>query len=117
MLSSPRTSPSPPSSSRTSRSLRAVVASAVAIAVIAGCGPPPAPPPDAAPPSTIPTSPAGEFAVTSRFDIRVPAAAAPLLATLTAATDGPDDPARYVVDRMVATLPDGPIRALAERVA
>lgn len=97
--------------------LRARVIFAVTVCLVAGCGSPPAPSPDAAPPSTIPTSPAGVFAITSRLDIRVPAAAAPLLATLTAATDGPDDPARYVVDRMVATLPDGPVRALAERVA
>jgi hypothetical protein len=57
------------------------------------------------------------FSIASRLDVRVPAAAAPLVAMLTAATDGPDDPARYLVDRMIATLPDGPVKTLAERVA
>jgi hypothetical protein len=91
-----------------------------ALALVAACGSSPEPAPDAAPPpppSTIPTSPAGVFAVASRLDVQVPAPAAPVLAALTAATDGADDPARHLVDCMVATLPDGPVKALAERVA
>ena len=104
-----------------SSSLRAPVASCVlvALAAIASCsGSPPAVTPDAtAPPSTIPTSPAGVFSLASRLDVQVPAPAAPVLAALTAATDGPDDPARYLVDRMIATLPDGPVKTLAGRVA
>ncbi|HEY0989002.1 MAG TPA: hypothetical protein VGD80_18165 [Kofleriaceae bacterium] len=91
----------------------------VSLAVVASCsGSPPAIAPDAAPPpSTIPTSPAGVFALAGRFDVQVPAPAAPVIAALTAATDGPDDPARYLVDRMIATLPDGPVKTLAARVA
>jgi hypothetical protein len=81
----------------------------------AGCGAPPAPPD--APPSMIPTSPGGVFALTSRFDVEVPPAAAPVIAALTAATDGPDDPTRFLVDRMIATLPDGPVKIIAIQAA
>ena len=100
-----------------SPSFRASFASCALFAlVLAGCSSPP-PAPDAAPPSTVPGSPAGVFAVTSKLDVHVPAPAGPVLAALTAATDGPDDPARYLVDRLIATLPDGPVKALADRVA
>jgi len=78
----------------------------ILVATLAGCGPQQVAP-DAPPPSTVPASPAGAFAIASWFDVRVPPAAGPVLATLTAATDGPDDPSRYLVDRMIATLPDG----------
>jgi hypothetical protein len=88
----------------------------VVLALAAGCDGPPAAP-DASPPSTIPTSTAGSFAITSRFDVEVPAAAAPVLGALAAATDGPDDPARFLVDRMIATLPDGPVKLLASQAA
>jgi hypothetical protein len=96
---------------------RASFASSILAAfALAGCGSP-SPAPDASPPSTVPGSPAGVFAVTSRLDVHVPAPAGPVLAALTAATDGPDDPARYLVDRMIATLPDGPVKSLADRLA
>lgn len=92
----------------------------IALALLASCGPSApasAPAPDATPPSTIPTSPAGVFAITSSLDVQVPPVAAPVIATLTAATDGPDDPARYLVDRMIATLPDGPVKTVATQAA
>jgi hypothetical protein len=88
-----------------------------ALAVLAGCGPQSSPSTPDAPSSPIPTSPAGVFAIASTFDIPVPPAAAPLLATLTAATDGPDDPTRYFVDRMIASLPDGPVKTIAVQAA
>lgn len=89
----------------------------IAIAGLAACGGhPPAPVPDAAP-STVPASPAGTFAVTSAFDLHVPSAAEPALATLLAATDGPDDPARYVVDRLIAALPEGSVKKIATAAA
>jgi hypothetical protein len=81
---------------------------------IACGGPPPAP--DAAP-LTVPTSPAGTFAVISTFDLRLPAAAQPAMAALTAATDGPDDPSRYVIDRMIDGLPDGSVKTVARTLA
>jgi hypothetical protein len=75
------------------------------------------PGPDATPPSTVPTSPAGRFTVASTFDLPVPPAAAPVIAALTAATDGPDDPTRFLVDQMIATLPDGTVKTIASRAA
>lgn len=85
------------------------------LAVIASCAGSSPPPPDAAP--APPTSPAGSFAVTSTFDLRPPAAAAPVFATLTAASDGPDDPTRFVVDHLVASLPAGTVKELATAAA
>jgi hypothetical protein len=70
-----------------------------------------------APRSTVPTSIAGTFTVTSTYDLAVPAAAAPVIATLTAATDGPDDPCRFVIDQMIATLPDGAMKTIAAGAA
>ncbi len=87
----------------------------LAIVGLAACGGA-LPAPDAAPPSTIPTSAVGVFAVTSTLDLHVPAAAAPALTTLLGATDGPDDPARYLVDRLIALLPDGSVKTLATAV-
>jgi len=84
----------------------------LAITWLTACGGGPPPAPDA-PPSMIPTSPAGRFTVTSTLDIAVPSAAVPVIATLVAVTDGPDDPSRYLIDRMIATLPDGPVRTIA----
>jgi X-X-X-Leu-X-X-Gly heptad repeat protein len=70
-----------------------------------------------APRSTVPASPAGTFAVTSAYDLAVPAVAAPVITTLTAATDGPDDPCRFVLDRMIASLPDGTGKTIAAGAA
>lgn len=98
-------------------SFRVQVCLMVSIVVaLAGCGPQGAAP-DAAPVSNIPSSAAGVFAIASSFEVQVPPAAAPVIAALTAATDGPDDPSRYLVDRMIATLPDGPVKTLAIQAA
>ena len=60
----------------------------------------------------------GQFAIKSRFALAaVPGAAAPALATLADATDGPDDPSRYLVDRLIAALPDGEAKTVAHEVA
>jgi len=88
----------------------------IVLALLASCGSP-VPAPDAAPPSTVPTSPSGVFTVTSTLDLAVPAAAEPVLATLAAMTDGPDDPTRYLVDRMLVTLPEGPVKTIAIQAA
>jgi hypothetical protein len=88
----------------------------LAITGLVACGGP-APAPDAAPPSTVPTHPTGVFALASTFDVHLPAAAEPAIAVLTAATDGPDDPTRYLVDRMLASLPDGTAKTIAMTVA
>jgi hypothetical protein len=89
----------------------------LAIAGLAACGGARSSPAPDAPPSTIPTSTVGVFAVTSTLDFHVPAAAAPALQALLAATDGPDDPARFVVDRLVALLPDGSAKTIADAAA
>ena len=100
----------------TSRVLCPVLIS-LALAGLAACGgsTPPAVPD--APPSTIPVNPVGVFALGSTFDLHVPAAAGPALETLLAATDSPDDPSRYLVDRMIATLPDGSVKKIASAAA
>jgi hypothetical protein len=86
------------------------------LALVASCGPS-SPAPDAAPTSTVPTSPAGRFTITSTFDIAVPPAAGPVIDGLTAATDGPDDPTRYLLDQMIMTLPDGTVKTIATQAA
>jgi hypothetical protein len=88
----------------------------IVLALLASCSSP-LPAPDAAPPSTVPTGPAGVFAVTSTLDLPVPSAAEPVIASLVAATDGPDDPMRYLVDRMIATLAEGTVKTIAGQAA
>jgi hypothetical protein len=94
--------------------------SAGVVAALAGwsaaCGSAGEPAPDA-PRSTVPTSPAGTFTVINTYDLAVPAVAAPVVTTLTAATDGPDDPCRFVLDQMIASLPDGTMKTIAAGAA
>jgi hypothetical protein len=47
----------------------------------------------------------------------LPGPAAALVGELRAATDGPDDPSRYLVDRMIAALPDGHTKTVAQELA
>jgi hypothetical protein len=68
---------------------------------------------DAPPPNAIPRNPAGVFAVTSALDIRLPAATKAVVDSLTVATTGPDEPTRYLLDHMLAQLPDGTIKTIA----
>jgi len=95
------------------------VIGALASAVAAGCGPTPVTAPDAAVDvSTIPRTPEGTFTVTGQLDLAtLPPPADQILVDLAAATDGPDDPARYLVDRVIAGLPDGTWKSLAQGVA
>ena len=85
---------------------------------LTACGPSPAIVPDAPPDaSTIPNSPAGSFALTGVLDLQVlPPPADALVAELDDATDGPDDPARFLCDRLVAELPSS-WQAIAAGVA
>ncbi len=85
----------------------AVVVSACASADVA-------PAPDATPVSTAPTILTGTYDVVGQLDLAtLPAPAVELLAELSNATDTPDDPARYLVDHMVAALPDGIVKLIA----
>lgn len=78
-------------------------------------------PSDAEPPldaSPAPLDPAGTFAVTSALSLAAPPpAAAAAVDELLAAIDGPDDPSRYLIDLMIARLPEGQVRTYAEAVA
>ncbi|MGE5184220.1 MAG: hypothetical protein ACM31C_19255 [Acidobacteriota bacterium] len=74
------------------------------------------PPPSALLPdaTSIPSSPAGIFRVTSTFDVAsAPLSAQPILAALADATDDPDDPGRFLVDRMIAAMPVGTAQTIA----
>lgn len=86
----------------------------------AACAPESADPiagPDAAP-SPVVLDPAGRFSITSTHALLAPPAElAPLLGELAAATDGGDDPTAYLVDLVVAQLPDGNARTLATVLA
>lgn len=78
----------------------ATAAAAPACADAAG----PVAPPD---PVAVPIDPAGHYTATSSLSLdAVPAPAAPVLAELAAATDGPDDPSRYLIDLMIERMPE-----------
>jgi len=73
--------------------------------------------PDAAP-SQIPKTIAGTYDLVGTLDLAtLPPPADDILAQLANATDSPDDPARYLVDRMVAALPDGTFKSVATGLA
>lgn len=72
----------------------------------------------ASPDAAIDISPTGDFSLHSSFVLTAPPPnAAEVLAELSAATDGIDDPARYLVDHLVARLPEGRTRQYAEAIA
>lgn len=66
-------------------------------------------PPDAAPVTTVPRSPAGEFAVITRLDLEPSPAAQKVIIALDRAAN---DPSRFILDKMVATLPDGTTKSV-----
>jgi hypothetical protein len=87
---------------------------------LAACGdsPPEAHPDAAAPEVEIPISPAGRYIVTSTFSLAAaPPNAAAVLDELNGAVDGPDDPSRYLIDLMIARLPEGNVRTFATVLA
>jgi hypothetical protein len=86
------------------------------IILFAACSEPPHSTPDA---GVFPRSPDGTFAVTTRFDLAspIPGPAAAIVGDLIAMTDGPDDPSRYIIDRIVASLPDGTAKTAAHALA
>jgi len=99
--------------------LASLIASLVLVtASLVACG---SSPPDDAPDAMMqpaPLDPTGTFAVRSTYSlVAPPAAAASMLAELAAATDGPDDPSRYLIDRLVARLPEGRIQLAVAAVA
>jgi hypothetical protein len=74
--------------------------------------------PDAGSTSKPPLSLARSYALRSTFSLAAPPPhASAFLAELAAATDGPDDPSRYMIDRLVARLPEGQAQLAAAAVA
>lgn len=66
----------------------------------------------------VPLEATGTFIVRSQFTLSAPPpGAAHVLAELTAATDGPDDPSRFLVDKLVGKLPEGRTQVVAAAVA
>lgn len=62
----------------------------------------------------MPIDPAGRFAVRSSIALAAPPApVTAVLAELEAATDGPDDPIRYLIDIVIDRLPSGHIKTFA----
>jgi hypothetical protein len=90
----------------------------VSILVLAACGTSATAPPDAGP-GAVPTTIAGIYALHSDFDLatNLPGAAGDVVAALIDATDSPDDPTRYIVDLLVAELPDGSVKRFAQASA
>ncbi|MEO6777181.1 MAG: hypothetical protein ABI467_29910 [Kofleriaceae bacterium] len=90
---------------------------AVISCCVVGCASAEVVAPDA-PPSTIPKTVAGTYDLVGTLDLAtLPEPATYILAELANATDSPDDPARYLVDRMVAALPDGTFKSVATGLA
>ena len=85
-------------------------------ALFVGCGSDPAPvAPDAAPPpTTVPRDPSGQFVVSTTLDLEPPRTAMIVIEALDRAAS---EPSRFVLDRMVARLPDGPTKTVAELAA
>ncbi len=74
-----------------------------------------APTPDAA--TDVPRSVGGIFRVQSNYELaQVAPGAHALLAELADATDSPDDPGRYLVERMIAAIPDSQVRVIAHQL-
>ncbi|HEY5946418.1 MAG TPA: hypothetical protein VIV40_13035 [Kofleriaceae bacterium] len=68
--------------------------------------------------ATVPIELAGHYSVTSTFSLSAPPpAAANVLAELSAMTDGPDDPSRYLIDLVIERLPDGATKTYATVIA
>lgn len=68
-------------------------------------------PVDAAPLTTVPGDPSGTFAVLTALDVSPPPDAERVIAALDRAAS---DPARFLLERMVAVLPDGTTKTVAQ---
>lgn len=87
------------------------------IVFVAACGSDAEPTPDASV-LAVPIDPAGRFAVRSSITLAAPpAAVTDVLAELTTATDGPDDPSRYLINLVIDRLPAGYIKTFAVEAA
>jgi hypothetical protein len=94
---------------------RGAVMKIATLLFLSACGDVAARSPDA--PSTVPRTATGTFSVESTLDFAPPPTAESSLALFADATDGPDDPSRFVIDAMVARLPEGSVKTVAEAAA
>jgi hypothetical protein len=60
----------------------------------------------------VPLSPQGKFAISSTFDLatNMPGTAGTVVNIFISATDDPDDPTKFIVEKLVDALPDGSIK-------
>ena len=87
----------------------------LSLVLAAACTTPDSDPPIGPDPMPIPIDATGQFVVRSTFALPgPPTIAAPVLAELHAATDGPDDPSRYLIEMVVARLPEGNVKTAAQ---
>ncbi len=96
--------------------MRTFIVSSLVLVLSIGCSSDPDPiAPDASPPpvTTVPRDPSGEFVIGTTLDLEPPHAAAMVVDALDRAASGPS---QFILDRMVATLPDGATKTIA-RVA
>ncbi|MBA3454827.1 MAG: hypothetical protein H0T42_17195, partial [Deltaproteobacteria bacterium] len=85
--------------------------------LVTACGTDADPPPDAGA-KPVPIDPTGRYAVRSSITLSSPpAAVSEVLAELAMATDGPDDPSRYLIDLVIDRIPDGTIKAFATELS
>src|SRR5687767_5713144 len=58
---------------------------------------------------TVPLSAEGKYSVISQFDIatNIPGDAGQVISAIIDATDSPDDPTHWILDQLVAELPEG----------
>ncbi|HWO26852.1 MAG TPA: hypothetical protein VNO30_49320 [Kofleriaceae bacterium] len=65
------------------------------------------------PAQPVPTRVAGAYALQSQFDLAtsVPGTAGQVVGYIIDATDSPDDPTLFIVERLAAALPSGPIKS------
>ncbi|MBX3155181.1 MAG: hypothetical protein KF773_04205 [Deltaproteobacteria bacterium] len=63
-------------------------------------------------PQPVPLTPEGKFAITSTFDLatNAPGAVGRVANVIIDMTDSPDDPTRYIVERLAAQLPNGSVK-------
>lgn len=70
-------------------------------------------------PDPVPLTPEGKFSVQSDFDLatNMPGTAGSVINTFISATDDPDDPTKFIVDKLIEALPNGSIKNFAQSSA
>jgi hypothetical protein len=67
----------------------------------------------------VPLTPEGKFSVTSEFDVATNAPGTPgkIVNYFIQATDDPEDPTKFIVDQLIAAMPDGTIKNIVKGAA